>query len=176
MDSGGHNEAKFKAAILNLSASTDWDEAKAEWDLHFVYVDPSDRACECEHSPIHQICVIRNRKNGATTEVGNVCVRRFLRLLSNRVFSVLKRLQGDIQKSLNPISLDLFRDRGVITDAEVIEYKDYWRKRTTLTEDQKLQKLDINRRVLDYFIKEAAALIARARAAGIKFSTSQRLV
>lgn len=55
MAGGGHNEAKFKAAILALSTSAEWDEAKAEWDLHFVYVDPSDRACECEHSPIHQI-------------------------------------------------------------------------------------------------------------------------
>ncbi len=33
MSGGGHNEAKFKAAILALSTSTDWDEAKAEWEL-----------------------------------------------------------------------------------------------------------------------------------------------
>ncbi|MGN6279870.1 MAG: hypothetical protein ACTHM8_14260 [Sphingomonas sp.] len=173
--SGGHNEIKFKAAILALSTSPDWDEAKAEWDLHFVYVDSSDRACECEHSPIHQICVIRNRKNRATTEVGNVCVRRFLRLLSNRIFSVLKRLQADIQKSLNPVSLDLFRDRGVISYAEAEEYKGYWRKRTSLTDDQKAQKADINQRVLDYFEKESGALIAKARAVGIKINKPQAL-
>lgn len=171
----GHNEIKFKAAILALSTKSNWDEAKAEWDLDFIYGDSSDRACECEHSPIHQICVIKNRKNGAATEVGNVCVRRFLRLLSNRIFSVLKRLQDDLQKSLNPASLDLFRDRGVIADAEGEEYKEYWRKRTTLTDDQKKQKLDINQRVLDYFVKEAAALVAKARAAGIKLSTPQKL-
>jgi hypothetical protein len=173
--SAGHNEVKFKAAILALSTSPDWDGAKAEWDLHFVYVDGSDRACECEHSPIHQICVIKNRKNSATTEVGNVCVRRFLRLLSNRIFSVLKRLHADIQKSLNPVSLDLFRDRGVISYAEAQEYKEYWRKRTTLTVDQKLQKLDINQRVLNYFVNQTAALVTKARAAGIKLSAPQRL-
>ena len=174
--SGGHNEIKFKAAILAMSTTSNWDEAKAEWDLHFVYVDPApDRACKCEHSPIHQICVIKNRKSGSATEVGNVCVRRFLRLLSNRVFSVLRRLEADIPKSLNPTSLDLFRDRGVISYSEGEEYKEYWRKRTTLNDDQKAQKLDINQRVLDYFKKEAAALIAKVKAAGISLNSPQKL-
>ncbi len=47
MSGGGHNEAKFKSAILSLSIATEWDEAKAEWELFFVYDDPSDRSCEC---------------------------------------------------------------------------------------------------------------------------------
>lgn len=175
MASGGHNEAKFKAAILALSISSDWDEAKAEWDLDFVYVDPSNRGCECEHSPIHQICVIKNRRNAASTEVGNVCVRRFLRLLSNRIFSVLKRLQSDIEKSLNPVSLDLFRERGVISYAEAEDYKEYWRKRKKLSDDQKKQKIDINERVLAYFVAQTSALIAKAAAAGLKVNKPQQL-
>lgn len=175
MGNRGHNEANFKAAILELSVASDWDEAKAEWQLHFVYLDYSKRTCECGHSPIHQICVIKNQKNGAKTEVGNVCVRRFLRLLSSRIFSVLKRLQADIHKSLNPISLSLFRERRVITDKEYEDYKRYWLKRTNLTNDQKAQKIDINRRVLTYFAKETAALVAKASSAGIKFSVPQRL-
>jgi hypothetical protein len=177
MSSGGHNEVKFKSAILALSTSGDWDEAKAEWDLHFVYIDSTnpDRACECEHSPIRQICVIKNRKNSSSTEVGNVCVRRFLRLLSNRIFSVLKRLQSDPQKSLNPAALDLFRDRGAISHAECEEYKEYWRKRTTLSDEQKEQKAEINARVLAYFVKETAALIGKAQAAGIDKIRPQRL-
>ena len=168
MASGGHNEAKFKAAILGLSVSDVWDDAKAEWELFFVYDDPSDRACECEHSPIHQICVIRNRKNQNKTEVGNVCVRRFLRLFSNRIFAVIKRVRSEIRNSLNPTALDLFRGRGVITCGEEQEYKDYWRKRTTLTDDQKAQKLEINKRVLDYIDRETAKLIALARNHGLK--------
>ena len=175
MGSGGHNEANFKAAILGLSVSDDWDEAKAEWQLNFVYVDHSDRACECGHSPIHQICVIKNSKNSATTEVGNVCVKRFLRLLSGRVFSALKRLQTDIKKSLNPKSLELFRDRGVITHQEALDYGKYWLKRTTMTDEQKAQKQDINSRVLRYFSEESVALISNAFAAGIKFTPRQQL-
>ena len=168
MSGGGHNEAKFKKAILDLSVSKDWDEAKAEWELYFVYDDPNDRSCECEHSPIHQICVIRNRKNKSSTEVGNVCVRRFLRLVSNRIFSCIKRLRIDIHKSLNPASLELFRERGVISAAEEQEYQSYWRKRVHITDDEKKQKLDINNRVLAYIDVETANLIAKAKALGLK--------
>lgn len=88
----GYNFANFKKAILSLSVSPDWDTAKAEWQLHMVYEDPSDRSCKCEHSPIHQICVIKNSGNSKLAEVGNVCVQKFLRLMSNRIFSVIRRL------------------------------------------------------------------------------------
>lgn len=175
MAGGGHNEPKFKAAILALSSSKNWDEAKAEWELDFVYVDPSDRKCECEHSPIHQICVIRNLKNSNKSEVGNVCVRRFLRLLSNRIFSSLRKIQLDINKSLNPKSLQMFRERGVITYAEENSYAGYWLKRTSLTNAQKIEKLDINHRVLAYFNAETAKLIAKAQAVGIEKIRPQRL-
>lgn len=164
----GHNELKFKSAILAMSNSQDWDTAKAEWQLHFVYDDPRDRSCECDHAPIHQICVIRNRDNGNETEVGNVCVRRFLRLLSNRVFSVIKRLRGDVAKSLNPESLKLFRRRGVISDHEEADYLLFWRKRTNMTDEQKALKQDINKRVLAYLNQEGARLLARAGAHDLK--------
>ena len=171
MTGGGHNEAKFKSAILSQSISGDWDEAKAEWELHFVYMDPGkDRSCKCEHAPINQICVIKNRKNGNELEVGNVCVRRFLRLLSNRIFSVIKRLQSDVWKSLNPAALDLFKERGVITHAEEQEYLEYWRRRTRMSDDEKAQKLAINERVLQYIERETAKLIEKARAHGLKIA------
>jgi len=168
MSGGGHNEANFKAAIFKLSTSPDWDTAKAEWELHFVYDDPSDRSCECGHSPIHQICVIKNRKNANKTEVGNVCVKRFLRLLSQRIFSVIRRIRWDINKLLNPKSLELFKDRGVISDGEEQDYLKYWRRRKYMSDDQRVQKADINQRVLDYVDRETAALIASAKNQGLK--------
>src|SRR3954447_15112532 len=114
----GHNFEKFTAAILALSNSNIWLEAKPEWELHLVYNDPSERACECGHQPIHQICVIKNRENANEAEVGNVCVHNFMQLASRRVFSVLRRVRAEITKSLNPASLDLFRRRGVISAGE----------------------------------------------------------
>lgn len=159
---GSHNEAKFKAHILSLSKSSEWDEARAEWELQFVYDDSNDRACVCDHSPIHQICVIGNRENSSRAEVGNVCVKRFMRIMSQRAFACMKRLMSDSTKSLNPFSLDLFRRRGVISAAEEADYLEYWRKRSTLTPTQAAQKYDINNRVLAYIDKEAKRLIALA--------------
>lgn len=168
MASGGHNEAKFQAAIIAKSVSQTWDDAKAEWNLSFVYLDYDDRSCVCEHSPIQQICVIRNRRNNEKMDVGNVCVRRFMRIVANSIFAVLKRVQNNIEKSLNPKSLEIFREHGVITHQEEQEYGEFWRKRKLLTDDQKAQKIDINRRVLDYFVTETTRLREQARAFNIK--------
>lgn len=163
----GHNFTKFTAAILALSNSKVWLEAKPEWELHLVYNDGSDRACECGHQPIHQICVIKNRENGNEAVVGNVCVHNFMQLASRRIFSVLKRLKAEITKSLNPAALDLFSRRGAITMSERNDYLEYWRKRTNLTDGQRIQKIEINKRILDYVDREAARLIENFKNHGI---------
>jgi hypothetical protein len=164
----GHNFQKFTAAILALSNAKEWDEAKPEWELYIVYNDGSDRSCECGHQPIHQICVIRNRKNRNEAEVGNVCVHKFMQLASQRIFAVIRRVRAEIFKSLNPAALDLFHDRGVISAGELDDYKDYWRKRVNMTDAQRRQKLEINQRVLDFVDVETARLIENFRRNGIK--------
>ena len=156
----GHNFKKFVAAILKLSNSKEWLEAKPEWELHAVYNDPSERACECGHQPINQICIIKNRENANEVEVGNVCIHNFMQLASRRIFAVLKRVRAEITKSLNPASLDLFVRRGAITAAEAADYLEYWRKRTSMTDEQRAQKIDINQRVLDFWDAESARLVA----------------
>jgi hypothetical protein len=164
----GHNFDKFTKAILALSNSKIWLDAKPEWELHIVYNDLSDRSCECGHQPIHQICVIRNRENGQEAEVGNVCVHNFMQLASRRIFSVLKRVRAEITKSLNPAALDLFSRRGVISSGELADYLEYWRKRTNMTLAQRNQKIAINKRVLDYVDQETARLIAKFKLHGLK--------
>jgi len=160
----GHNELKFRQAVLNASESQLWDEAKAEWKLHMVYNDhENERSCKCEHSPIYQICLIRNRRNGNKLEVGNVCVRRFLRLMSHRIFAVLRRVHAERDKSLNPDSLDLFVERGVLSPQERDDYKVYWRRRKHMTDQQRAQKKRINDRVLRFVQEETATLQAMAR-------------
>lgn len=164
----GHNHDKFKAAILRLSNSQDWLEAKPEWELYAVYNDPSKRSCECGHEPINQICVIENRENANRAEVGNVCVHNFMQLASRRIFAVLKRVEAELTKSLNPAALDLFCKRQVITSHERDEYKEYWRKRVKMTDDQRRQKADINQRVLDFVAKESVRLAANFVRLGLK--------
>lgn len=164
----GHNFDKFTAAILALSVSKDWLEAKPEWELHLVYNDGSDRTCKCGHQPIHQICVIKNRENDNEAEVGNVCVHNFMQLASRRIFSVLRRVRAEITKSLNPAALDLFVSRGVLSNGEKDDYLEYWRKRKNMTDEQRRQKIEINQRVLDYVDRETARLIENFRQQGIK--------
>jgi hypothetical protein len=168
----GHNFEKFTTAILALSNSRIWLEAKPEWELHAVYDDPSERACECGHSPIRQICVIRNRDNLNEAEVGNVCVHNFMQLASRRIFAVIRRVRAEVSKSLNPASLDLFRRRGVISSAEEAEYLEYWRRRSNMTREQRAQKLAINQRVLDYSTSENARLVENFRKNGLKPRTA----
>lgn len=164
----GHNFQKFTAAILALSNAKEWLEAKPEWELFLVYNDGSDRSCECGHQPIHQICVIRNRYNHKQAEVGNVCVHNFMQLASRRIFAVLRRVKAEITKSLNPAALDLFHQRGVISAGELGDYLDYWRKRTNMTDAQRLQKVDINQRVLDFVERETIRLIENFKRHGLK--------
>lgn len=164
----GHNFQKFTAAILALSNAKEWLEAKPEWELYIVYNDGSDRSCECGHQPIHQICVIRNRYNKKEAEVGNVCVHNFMQLASRRIFSVLRRVKAEISKSLNPAALDLFHDRGILSAGELGEYKSYWRKRTSMTDAERRQKLEINQRVLDFVEAETIRLIENFKRQGIK--------
>ncbi|MES2046722.1 MAG: hypothetical protein V4475_22855 [Pseudomonadota bacterium] len=164
----GHNFEKFTAAILALSNSKAWLEAKPEWELYIVYNDGSERACECGHQPIHQICVIKNRENANEAEVGNVCVHNFMQLASKRVFAVLRRVKAEITKSLNPAALNLFNRRGVISNGELDDYLEYWRKRGNMTDRQRNQKLEINQRVLAYAERETVRLIENFKANGIK--------
>jgi hypothetical protein len=112
--------------------------------------------------------VIKNRENQNEAEVGNVCVHNFMQLASRRIFAVLRRVRAEISKSLNPAALDLFCRRGVLSQGERDDYLDYWRKRTNMTVQQRAQKLDINRRVLDYVDRESARLIAKFKAMGLK--------
>jgi hypothetical protein len=167
----GYNFEKFSKAILARSVSSDWDEAKTEWDLYLVYDDPSERSCECGHTPINQICVIENRQNRNQTEVGNVCVHKFLKLFSKRTFSAIRRVKLNNEKSLNPAALDMLLRRSVITKNEYDEYLSYWRKRTNISSQQRKQKLDINVRALDWIEAETQRMLAHARALGLNVKT-----
>ncbi len=164
----GHNFKKFVAAILELSNAEEWLEAKPEWELHTVYHDLSDRTCECGHQPINQICIIKNRDNGNETEVGNVCIHNFMQLASRRIFAVLKRVKAETTKSLNPAALDLFARRGAISLSEAEDYKSYWRRRKTMTNEERAQKRDINERVLRFWDTESARLAANFIVNGLK--------
>jgi hypothetical protein len=73
----GYNFATLKASILALSQATDWEVAKKEWALVEIYEADQPETCLCDHTPIIEICTIRNRLNSNNADVGNVCVKRY---------------------------------------------------------------------------------------------------
>jgi hypothetical protein len=147
-----YNFKVLSAEILKLSRATDWPTARREWVLTNIYEADDDETCLCEHHPIREICVIRNNVTGAQTDVGNVCVKRFLGIRSDLIFTALKRIRKDITKSLNEDAVAFFHQRGVVNAWEYGFLQDTMKKRS-LSAAQHRTRVQINQRVLDTVAK-----------------------
>ena len=108
------NHILLAKEITALSASDRWPEARLEWDLLSVYQEEEPQTCLCGHTPIIEICVIRNRNNGNEAVVGNVCVNKFLGLNSEKIFAGLRRVGKDDSKALNEAATLYAFDKGWI--------------------------------------------------------------
>lgn len=140
-------QAELTRQILRLSESNSWVRAKSEWRLDEVYQQDEPSTCLCGHFPIREVCVLRNAHNGNTAEVGNVCVKKFLGLPSDKIFRALHRIAADPEKALNPEAINHAHGRGWINDWERTFYLDTWRTRK-LTSSQLSKRREINRLVL----------------------------
>jgi len=112
------NRFRLVTEILERSAADAWNEARHEWDLMEVYREDEPQECLCGHTPIIEICVLRNRCTGYVVTVGNVCVTKFLGLGSNRIFEGLKRVAKNSDKALNEATTEYAHNQGWITDWE----------------------------------------------------------
>ncbi len=72
-----------------------------EWRIEDIYIQRKPETCLCGHFPISELCVLRNRKNHNKAIVGNVCVKKFMKLPSDRMFAAIKRVTADETKALN---------------------------------------------------------------------------
>lgn len=143
----GYNFEQLRTQILALSEAKDWETAQKEWSV--IHINPADepQTCLCGHFPIIDICTIRNRITKNIAEVGNVCVRRFLGLRSDLLFSAVKRIQRDLSKSLNAEAIVFFREQGVLTEWEYHFLQDT-KKRRSLTAVQSEMRCKISRKIL----------------------------
>lgn len=141
--------SKYRLAteITNLSESINWDSAKLEWDLKSIYIAYHPESCLCGHYPISEVCLIINRKNKKTVRVGNCCVKKFLKLGSDKIFRSIKNVQKDISKSLNVETIDFAYKKKWIDEWQKNFYKNIWIKRK-LTDKQRNKKIDVNKRIL----------------------------
>ena len=141
---------KFKLIeeIIARSESDIWEEARVEWDLLEVYeADEEPETCLCGHFPILECCVLRNSKNGNTTTVGNVCVKKFIGLPSDRIFQAVKRVRKEGERSLNAEAITHAHSKRWINTWERDFYLDIMRKRK-LTAKQRTKKREINEKML----------------------------
>lgn len=144
----GYNFAVLSAEILKLSRASDWEAARKEWALVDVYEADEPETCLCEHFPIREICVIRNSVTGSVAEVGNVCVKRFLGIRSDLIFSALKRIKKDLHKSLNTDAIVFFYQAKAINDWEYRFLQDTKDKRN-LSVAQVRTRQKLNQRIVD---------------------------
>jgi hypothetical protein len=144
---GDMNEFKLAREIIALSASQNWDAAKLEWFLQEIYFEDEPGVCLCGHTPIIETCVLKNKANGNIAIVGNVCVKKFMGLNSDKIFQAVKRVRKEIDKSLNAEAIEYALEKGWINSKDKSFYLDVFRKRN-LSEKQLKWKKDVNSRVL----------------------------
>lgn len=147
-----NNEYKLTLEIIKRSTAKSWKAARTEWQLESAIPSDAPETCLCSHYPILEICTLINRKNGKRAVVGNCCVKKFLNLPSNEIFSAIKRVRQDSGKSLNRETLEYAFAKGWISPREMRFYFDTLRKRK-LSYKQRKWRIDINRRVLRRIVK-----------------------
>jgi hypothetical protein len=146
---------KLFEEIIARSVAKDWDTAVQEWGLLDVYdAEGEPETCLCGHFPIVEICVLRNRRNGRDAEVGNCCVKKFMGLPSDKIFTGLKRVRKDNDAALNIAAAEHARSKGWVNAWEYGFLIDTARKRK-LTGNQLAKRQQINARVLQR-VKRAA--------------------
>ena len=138
---------ELASKIIALSVADTWDEAKLEWSLVDVYKEDVPDTCLCGHFPIIENCVIANRCNGNQAIVGNVCVKKFLGLPSDKIFQAINRIAQDNERALNAEAVEHAHRKGWINDWERKFYFDTMRRRN-LSGRQRQKRIEINDKVL----------------------------
>lgn len=142
------NEFKLREKIIELSESKDWYNAKKEWEFENIYVSDEFEECLCGHYPIINICRIRNRVNNNVTEVGNVCINKFLNIdEGEKILPSINRVKKDITKSISKDSLEYLYKKECISIKEYDFYSDIIKKRI-LSPARSKWKSDINKKFL----------------------------
>jgi hypothetical protein len=145
-----HNFESLKAHILPLSVARHFDAARREWDLVGVEVSEEFDHCPCGQE-IKEHCFIRNRLNGHTIYVGNVCINRFIGIDTGNLFQGLKRIAQDKRASPNADLVEHARGFGYLYDGEY-EFLMQTRLKRKLSQKQLAWKEKINRRIINKIV------------------------
>ena len=142
-----HNKQRLAAHIIPLSIASTFDLARQEWDLVTVEISEEWDSCPCGQD-IKEHCYIRNRLNGNSTYVGNVCINRFIEIDTGNLFDGLRRIAADDSANANHDLIEHAYRMGYLYGEK--EYR--FLKQTALTRNlsaaQIAWKRKINRRIL----------------------------
>jgi hypothetical protein len=140
-------QADLHEHIIGLSEADEWQQARLEWELDSIYQTEESQTCPCGQFPINEICVLRNRRNGNTTEVGNVCVNNFIGLPSTKLFASVRRVAKAPASSFSEEMIEYAYSKRVINDWELKFYVSIRTKRN-LSPKQREKKEQINSKIL----------------------------
>jgi hypothetical protein len=140
------SQKQLQQEIIRRSVASNWRDARSEWILSEVYFADEPDTCLCGQYPIIELCVLTNQKNGREAIVGNRCVKRFLNLSSDQIFTGLKRVKAKPDAALNEAAIRYAHRRRWISDWELNFYLDTRAKRK-LTDKQAAKRLEINQKV-----------------------------
>lgn len=142
------SEYRLIQEILSLSVSKEWDIAKNEWEICNIQFGEGEDECLCGKKGIKQLCFIHNDQSGRTVIIGSCCVKKFLGIRSDKIFTSIKMIKKDLDRSLNEEAIEFAREKHIINDWEENFYKNTWRKRK-LSAKQKAKRRQINQKILE---------------------------
>uniref|UniRef100_A0A7C4EKK5 Uncharacterized protein n=1 Tax=Fundidesulfovibrio putealis TaxID=270496 RepID=A0A7C4EKK5_9BACT len=143
----GYNFKVLQQNILALSHAAEWQIARKEWHLVGITESEEPETCLCGHYPIIELCTIKNIVTSNVADVGNRCVKRFLGLDSDKIFTALKRIRKDPTKSLNADSIVFFKGTRTITSWEY-DFLTNTQGKRKLSSRQLETRININNKIL----------------------------
>ena len=143
------SQHKLITALLALSQSDVWREAQLEWEFATIYQGQGDDSCLCGHTPIIELCKLRNKLNANTAIVGNCCVKRFFNIQTDLIFDAVKRIERDPTRSVNLRTLNQAVSEAWITRWEYDFYKQIHKKQyRKLSPKRAAIKIEVNHKIL----------------------------
>lgn len=142
-----HNFKKLSAHIVGLSEADNFDDAKSEWKLDRVCFTKGLDRCPCGVKIIEH-CYLKNDKNGKTTWVGNVCVRKFMEIDAGKLFSALRNVRKNPSAKPNTALIEYAWKRGYLYSKSEYEFLTSIHKKRKSSEKQVQWLRKINRRII----------------------------
>lgn len=125
---------RLPTEIIALSRAKTWQVVVKEWQLDYIErLEPGEDpgSCLCGHTPIIELCHIRNTITDNTAIVGNHCIRKFEKEDSAhevfkdipKIFRSVNKLLKDESATASKALLDYACQKEVLTKRQVNRYK-----------------------------------------------------